>query len=133
MDHQVATEVIVRAAQRLIRGVNHRTPSSQSGQFLVKQMVETSDIRTGSQGIYFGRTITCNGDGDVVSYTHLAILDHGDPASYLDHVPTTKSSLKLGHHDGEVVDLQALAALPDDQILRMASNILRVMPGSDQA
>lgn len=125
MNRDKAIETIVRAVQWLTSRPEAHSTGVAGYTHAVKVSARTSDLRTGSRGIYFGSS----------DRTPIALVNHADRESFLDYIPVTAAPKanepRLGVYDCWGVDMRILRSFSNEQLARMASNALRVMSEYD--
>ncbi len=121
-------ETVVQATQWLVDSPETHTGGYTYGQHVVEEAATTDDgSRISPQGVYFGRTETYYGDGRLQMTACIKLVNHADPSSDYDYVPTTYAPQEDDQplRDGartEAIDVRHLRKFSDERLSRMAAN-----------
>lgn len=100
--------------------------------YVVDEMATTDDgSKLSPQGVYFGHTDVYTADGRKQTSGSVKLINHGDRASYHDHVPMTyaptENDKPMWRDAREGIDMRQLGLYDQEKLSRMATNARLVL------
>jgi len=136
MNREEAIKTIVRAAQWLTTSPKTHSGRTTGRMHTIEVSATTHNLHAGFAGVYFGNSTQFHENGHPDQSSSIALVDHADRASSQDYVPVTTipsaDEPRLARNDSQGVNMRILHSFPDEQLVRMANNALRVMREYDQ-
>jgi hypothetical protein len=138
MNRDEAIDTIIRATQwLLISPDTHTGFVDDSGHYTIEVSAVTNGYCVGSNGVYFGGLFVFDRRRDLLISSDVIIIDHADRKSWYDYVSILRSPRRgegasIGPNGDYAVNTRSLKQFPDEQIIRMARNVMRIMEKYEQ-
>lgn len=133
MNRDEAIVTIIRATQWLLSSPETHTGFvDDRGHYTIEVSAATNEHCVGSSGVYFGGLFVFDGRGNLLISSDVGIVDHEERNSGCDYVSILRSPRRgegasIGPSGDYAVNTRSLKQFPDEQINRMARNVMRIM------